>query len=82
MFLGLLTTAVCMYRGALQMRCAGLMCEISAGGSAVFMMKTVGGFKMETRRKRNRDLTTQACELNGVSVTLTIATLTLDKTEM
>lgn len=64
------------------MRCAGLMCEISAGGSAVFMMKNVGGFKMETRRERNRDLTTQARELNGVSVTLTIATLTLDKTEM
>ena len=48
----------------------------------VFTMKIVGVFKTETRRERNKNLTTWTRERNGVNLTLTFTTSTGDTTEI
>ena len=53
MFLGLLTTVVCVYWGGLQRQYVGLMCETrlqTFGEDAVFTVKIVRAFKIETYR--------------------------------
>ena len=70
-FVGLLTTAVCVYSGALQRRCVRLMRETTMqtfGGSTVFTVKIVGTFKKETRRVQKRVLTTLTCERKRVTL--------------
>ena len=50
MFAGLLTATVCMYGGALQSLCVGLMRETTLqtfGGDTVFTEKTVGVLNTE-----------------------------------
>ena len=48
----------------------------------VFTVKIVGVFKTETRRGRNKNLTTWTRERNGVNLTLTFTTSTGDTTGM
>ena len=85
MFAGLLTTTVCMYWGASQRWCVGLMRETTLqtfGGDTVFMMKIVGAFKTETRRGRKWDLTRWARERKGVNLILIFTASTGDATEV
>ena len=85
MFAGLLTTTVCMYWGASQRWCVGLMRETTLqtfGGDAVFMVKIVGAFKTETRRGRKWDLTRWTRERKGVNLALTFIASTGDTTEI
>ena len=67
------------------MGCVALICETTLQtfrGSAVFTVKIVGAFKMETRRRWERDLTTWARERNAVNLTVTFTTSTGDTTGM
>ena len=52
------------------------------GGIAVFSVKIVGAFKMETRREQKRDLTTWIRERNGVNLTLKFTKSTGDTAGM
>ena len=57
MFVELLTTVVCVYLGTLQIQCVRLIHGTTLqtfAGSAVFMAKIVGIFKIKTCRGRKR----------------------------
>ena len=85
MFAGLLTISVCMYWGASQRHCVGLMRETmlqTFGGDTAFTVKIAGAFKIETRRGKKWDLNTWARERNGLKLALTFATPTDDTAEM
>ena len=72
MFAGLLTTTVCIYRGASQRRCVGLMRGTmlqTFGGDTVSMVKIVRAFKTETRRGQKGDLTSWIRGHNRVNLT-------------
>ena len=77
MFARFLTTTACMYWGALQRWCIGLMCETTLqtfGGDTVFTVKTAGASKTETGKGWKWDLTSWTRERNGVNLALTFTT--------